>query len=210
MTPAVLLAAWASLAWAGMSGSAAGGGESFAVASRSAIYVISHPPERPGWFSARRLGFGGETLWIDTFGQGRSAIRAAVVDDRGGLVVAGEAGGDSLVARYDPYGRREWARGLDGRNENSAVYAAVDPQGASFVVSGALINGGVDTVLTKLSPSGEILWRYAFDSGDNDYPRGLTLDVEGEVALLVVETRRPSGFLRQHVWVDAAGRRVGR
>src|SRR5439155_1431920 len=147
------------------------------------------------------------TPWARGFGGAASDVGNGVAVDSGGnVVIIGTASGTVsfgggpitangytiVVAKFSPAGAHLWSRGFGDSFSNSGNGVAVDPSGNIAVTGafsgpidfggGALISGGVDIFLAKLSPTGGHLWSRHFGSALATHAgNGVACDGSGNV-----------------------------
>ena len=112
----------------------------------------------------------------------------------GTLSVTNVGGNDAFIARYNPDGTPLWVRSLSGAGDDRGYAVAVDAAGNGYVTGHfqnaatfggeSLTNhGGVDLFLTKLSPSGEVLWTRVAGGPGVDVGYGVAVDAAGDVLI---------------------------
>jgi len=153
-------------------------------------------------------GANGNLLWQDTYdnGQDQESIGDITRDPASGAIyIAGSASGQNagpLLLRYDPSGRRRWAKKfptLGGRNGAGARKVRVGPDGhvvmASVVAPGGI--GSIDIQVTKVdATSGKALWSTLYgDPVAEDYVFDLAID---SLANVTIFARRLAGFGTGH------------
>lgn len=106
--------------------------------------------------------------WSRTFGTPAHDTAAALVADERGVFVAGTAGKDAYVRRYDSSGRLVWTRQFGTAAADTAAALASDQQAIYVAGStgGALREqtnqGGQDAYLRKYTRTGEVVWTRQF------------------------------------------------
>jgi hypothetical protein len=150
--------------------------------------------------------------WLAQFGTPSGDVASALwVDAEGGVVVAGTTRGllagtanagqtDVFVRRYDVRGRALWTTQFGSTERESAIAVRSDELG-NVIVTGAIGDpfidptaaGEPDAFIAKLDPNGVVLWTRQFGTSDDDSPRGLELDADGNI--LVAGASAPLGRL---------------
>lgn len=110
----------------------------------------------------------GESLWARKFDLNNSETLSAVglaVDDSGNIVVCcftyvGPGNTDFVVVKYDPTGTERWARYYDGpiHSYEYAKSVATDREGNVIVAGESYGVSGLQSVVLKYSPGGDLIW----------------------------------------------------
>jgi len=145
-------------------------------------------------------------------------IRAIQIDQRGGLLVAGQFHGvldlggrslesagssDAFVAALDARGRYRWGRSFGGHGADGVVALAEDGAGevviagyfgASFSVDQSILfaAGGSDAFVGKLDGDGGPLWMRAFGTPSSEQPTSLAIAPSDAIVLGIAS---PGGAL---------------
>jgi hypothetical protein len=127
----------------------------------------------------------GNRLWVKSPVAGEQAVRPIdmVVEPSGHLYLAGDTGGlggsDFATIKYDPFGKRKWARTFDGPG-NEAMFPengsdrvagiATDGSGNVIVTGSVLRKGGsrMDFATIKYDGQGTRLWARYYDGSGTD------------------------------------------
>ncbi len=150
----------------------------------------------------------GKPLWARHFGgPGSDMIESLVVDSEGNIIVGGgyaeelvigksslpaSGSDDGFVAKFDPEGRRMWAKRFGGKNSDSVWSVAVDASNnvyASASISGPTtigtesfeMAGKDDAYLIAMAPDNAFRWATRIASPGDDFGRGLATDASGSV-----------------------------
>ncbi|MFO0928453.1 MAG: SBBP repeat-containing protein, partial [Gemmataceae bacterium] len=108
--------------------------------------------------------------------------------------------GSTFVAKYDPSGALVWAHGLGSTayaicpgtaittDAAGNVYTTGELKASGYFGPGpgavTLASGGLtDTFVTKMDPSGNVLWAKGFGGSGYDYANGIRVDAAGSVYL---------------------------
>lgn len=153
-----------------------------------------------------------EHLWSDRFGDGREQVGLSVaVDGEQNVILAGYAAGEvdfgggpvepsgpasAFVAKFDPWGDLIWARRFASSSGDSfASGVTVDLDDDIFLTGafrssidfggGPLTNfgGGATAFVVKLTPDGDHVWSRGATGNDEQTPRGVVVDGEGNVSI---------------------------
>ncbi len=141
------------------------------------------------------LGYGYTTIkydsngieqWADFYETPSNAfdIPAALdVDSQGNVYVAGDEGNGLVLIKYSPIGTIEWI----GNSPNMPAPIGpedmvIDDQDNIFVTGYTYGSPDSNYVIVKYTPDSNIaVWATQYDSGDNDRPRLITADKNGNV-----------------------------
>jgi len=146
----------------------------------------------------------GAHLWSRRFGgTGNEIVNGIALDGSGNIYLAGSLSGtgnlggasltsagqqDAFLAKYSPQGDPLWSERFGGIYPDSIASIAVDSQGnviATGLFQGTVAIGGttlysagvgVDTFLTKYSPTGANIWAKKFTNGSYDVGTGVAVD----------------------------------
>lgn len=191
-----------------------------AVAPDGGIYVSGYakgaafPPEKGNGGAdgyVARLSPTGELQWARLFGGSADDSADSIAVDREGNVVAAGSFGDKLtigdgtlksagaddgfLIKFDPSGRRLWAKRIGGVDVDAFHHVAIDRDG-NILATGAFkqhaeilgaeyqAGGFEDIFVIKLRPDGSKVWTKTFGAGGQDYARALAVDTDGNIVLL--------------------------
>ncbi len=148
-----------------------------------------------------KLDPAGQTVWLEQFGSaGDEEGRAIALDAAGNIYVTGSttasadgtvlAAPDAFARKFDADGRGVWYRqwGTDGAEDARSI--AVGPQGDLFVTGGTAGDlaghgsaGKMDLFLTKLDPTGAVVWHRQFGTVESEVGMKLLVDGQGRIYL---------------------------
>ena len=109
----------------------------------------------------------------------------------GTTTLTNTGGNDLFVAKYDSLGNALWAKSLGGSGNEQGSGIATDATGNSYITgsfsSSSLTvgsttltnNGGIDFLIAKYDPSGNVLWAKGAVGSSNDGGNGIALDAHG-------------------------------
>ncbi|MCA9743459.1 MAG: SBBP repeat-containing protein [Deferribacteres bacterium] len=122
------------------------------------------------------------------------AGHALAADNDGNIFVTGFSDGDFLTIKYDTSGNAKWEQRYhtDGLSDDVPIDMAYDLAGNVIVLaSSAHKISGIDLLLLKYDPSGNLRWQWRYDSGDNanEQPVGLGVDAHGDIYTVATSTR---------------------
>jgi hypothetical protein len=129
----------------------------------------------------------GNELWCRTHGSGPNFIGHDVATDaEDNVIVTGRFGDDYNTIKYDKDGNELWNRSYDGGREDKAFGVATDTSGNVIVTGQSYIwrytsNCDWDYHTIKYDADGTVLWQRRYNSGGNDYGRGVATDTEDNV-----------------------------
>lgn len=158
-------------------------------------------PGRSELFVAK-YSSGGLLVWGHLFGSTDDDYAEGIALAGGDLVVVGHTGGalygqanagsgDLFVMRIDGSGTREWTRVFGTSSFERAFDVAIDAGGNVLVSAevsvsfGGTAAGGVDVLLAKLSPAGEVQWMRQLGSPSGDLGRRVAVDERGNTFVAV-------------------------
>ncbi len=169
------------------------GAAALAVDAQGNILVTGNDQEEAGFLTIK-YSPEGRRLWVRRYKSHNSgAAKAIAVDAQGNILVTGYSEGvasyddaDYTTIKYNPEGKRLWARRYNGLGNgwDNPSALAVDGQGNVYVTGGTLgVGKKYESTTIKYSPEGRRLWlRRCQASATEAYsPRGLALDSQGNV-----------------------------
>lgn len=133
----------------------------------------------------------GSRLWSTRFdlNGGDDELLEMAVDPHGNVYLAGGStvgtgNFSALAVKLDTQGQVLWSRVHDGNPGGDDRNAKVAVDDAGFVyLAGEFFSNGWDVVLRKLDAAGNVNQAVQFDSGQQDFPRGLALTRHEDVFL---------------------------
>ena len=171
------------------------------------------------------LGEGGDFApaekWVARYngpGNGDDCARAMAVDASGHIYVSGESFGtgtgyDFATVKYNPQGKRLWAKRYDGlaHGDDLAKRIAVDGSGNVFVFGESKgLGTGFDLATVKYSANGKRLWvqRYNGKANGDEAAGGLAVDGSGNVYIAGSISEESVGCYFATIKYDPQGRRL--
>jgi len=135
--------------------------------------------------------------WTDRWDgslSGDDGAYAMTVDSNGNIVVAGETetatgGGDGLVVKYDPSGRKLWQQTYDGPANAYEYWNEIETDSSDRIVVLGQSDGGAsswDFVTLVYDADGTFLWEQRYDGLGNGYDLALAMDLDGLDNIYVV------------------------
>ncbi len=142
----------------------------------------------------------GKVLWTRQLGSpANDEALGLVADAQGNLYVSGTSEGaldgvnagasDAFIAKYSSAGDLQWVRQQGSAAADSGTGISIDADGNLFIsgsTAGTLGDasfGNNDAFVTKLSPSGDLLWTRQLGSPEEDYGFGVAAAPGGYVFL---------------------------
>jgi len=142
----------------------------------------------------------GDVQWQRQIGtSGEDWAFAVAVDSTNDVYVAGKTAGslesqtnlggnDIFLVKYDSQGTLQWTK-LFGTVENDVAYAIAIDSSDNIYLAGhtegqlgsEVYKGERDIFVLKLDTAGKVQWRRQLGSDQDDYTRGITVDVFGNV-----------------------------
>ena len=142
----------------------------------------------------------GVEQWTRLWGSdGADAGFSVATDGMGAVYAVGYSGGemdgetnsgnlDIMLVKYDSNGGRQWTRLLGTSTNDFGTGVAVDGAGGVFVAGhtlgvlpGQQSAGGLDVVVARYNPTGDLQWTYQAGSPENDYARRIAADGAGSI-----------------------------
>ena len=148
----------------------------------------------------------GHMLWSVQFGTGGSDLggdlgSGITVDGEDNVVAVGMWGDDVFVSKYDSSGTLLWREVVGGAAADSAGGVAATAAGAIYVsitTAGSFgdgVNlGGMDGVVVKFGPGGDMLWSVQYGTAGSDISRGIAVDSGGNVVVCGTTSGAFPGF----------------
>jgi uncharacterized delta-60 repeat protein len=144
------------------------------------------------------LGFwaasgGGISYWLATLGGTSSDFgRSVAVDSSGNVYAFGDAGTDSLLAKYDPAGTTQWQQALGSADSNSV---AIDSSDNIYTVgwTSSAGEGSRDFLVARYNSSGTIQWQRVLGGTGFDLGSAVAVDSSGNVYAFGYTTSQGAG-----------------
>lgn len=127
----------------------------------------------------------GNLVWMRQWGTGHAdGCRDVFVEMSGNIVVSGYEGTSTFVRKLDSAGNQLWARYPAGARDGNGV--AADASGNVVVVGygnvpGSPNPGGQNANVSKLSPTGQLVWQRALGSDEYDTAEAVVIDAAGNI-----------------------------
>ncbi len=158
-----------------------------------------------------RLDADGKVRWFKRFGAGGTDISPDVATDSlGNCVVTGMCsdgaafdkatvrtvgGSDAFTAKLDPDGRVLWVRTVGGPRPDCGNEVCTDSDDNILVVGNSYgpvrtekkewsHAGGMDSLVLKYSPDGDLLWAESITGSADEQGRGIATDAQGNVLVV--------------------------
>ncbi|MDJ1174874.1 SBBP repeat-containing protein [Roseofilum capinflatum] len=148
----------------------------------------------------------GNLIWTRQLGTEGEEILSGLTSDADGYlytsgythgilsneVTSSETGYDSLLIKWDKDGNQIWAKQMNEWGSNTGSELAFDPTTNTIYQSGWINqalpgqthNGKTDAYLTRFDTDGNLIWGRQLGSTENDSIASLTVDNQGNIALL--------------------------
>jgi len=135
-----------------------------------------------------KLSSSGDVQWAKTFG-GIDVDWAfpLIQTSDGGFAVAGETGSfgagnsDFFITKIDPSGTALWTKTYGGA-DNEWAFSIVQTSDGDFILTGGTMSygsGGIDCLIMKTSPTGDLIWAKTFGGNKDDMARAIVQASDG-------------------------------
>lgn len=141
-----------------------------------------------------------DNYWYDTYNGIDSLFDiGTTVDLEGNIYVGGQSRNidysyDFVVIKYTPLGEREWVTIIPGASTSRDAKIVSDSDGNCYITGATIIsNEGYNILLSKVDPSGNIIWTDLYNGSANntDTPTDIEVDSENNIYI----TGRTTGNL---------------
>ncbi len=149
-------------------------------------YTQSVPGNGNDAFLVRYNSFG-EMLWAKTYGDTGDETTWDVISTlNGNIVTAGHSSGVSankagIISRLDSAGNIMWSKGVHSTLGDVNYYRVMETSDLHLVAAGLIVrNAKEDILISKFSPTGNLLWNRIVSSAQDDEIMGMTETSEGD------------------------------